>query len=73
MGFLDASPADEAACHRDEGVVEFEASFPPDGKAFELMEEGEGLDELEFAGRLDPRHQRPAAAHHLRPDRCQGH
>ncbi|WP_143187831.1 hypothetical protein [Streptomyces sp. F-1] len=23
--------------------MEFEASFPPDGKAFELVEEGEGL------------------------------
>lgn len=43
MGLLEASPADEAACQGDEGVVEFEASFPSDGEAFELVKEGEGL------------------------------
>ena len=33
VGLLEASPADEAACQGDEGVVEFEASFPSDGEA----------------------------------------
>lgn len=43
MGLRGGSPAGEAACRGDEGVVEFEASFPSDGEAFELVEEGEGL------------------------------
>ena len=57
MGLLEASPADEAACQGDEGVVEFEASFSLDGEAFELVEEGEGLldDVAEFAQALDVR------------------
>jgi hypothetical protein len=57
VGLLEASPADEAACQGDEGVVEFEASFPSDGEAFELVEEGEGLldDVAEFAQALDVR------------------
>nr|WP_234441201.1 hypothetical protein [Streptomyces scabiei] len=57
MGLLEASPADEAACQGDEGVVELEASFPSDGEAFELVEEGEGLldDVAESAQALDVR------------------
>jgi hypothetical protein len=50
VGLLEASPADEAARQGDEAVVESEASFPSDGEAFELVEEGEGLldDVAEF-------------------------
>jgi hypothetical protein len=40
---LGRPPADQAAGQREEGVVEFEASFPSDGEAFELVEQGEGL------------------------------
>lgn len=45
----------------DEGVVEFEASFPSDGEALELVEEGEDLldDVAEFAQALDVRGARP--------------
>ncbi|MFC8662872.1 MULTISPECIES: hypothetical protein [Streptomyces] len=39
MGLLEASPEHEAARQGDEGIVEFEASFPSDGEAFELVEE----------------------------------
>lgn len=57
MGLLEAPPADQAAGQRDEGVVEFEASFPADGEAFELVEKGEGLldDVAELAQALDVR------------------
>jgi hypothetical protein len=57
LGFLEPAPADEAACQRDEGVVEFEASFPAHGEAFELVEQGEGLlhDVAELAQALDVR------------------
>jgi hypothetical protein len=55
VGLLEASPADEAAGQRDEGVVEFGSAFPTDGKAFELVEQGEGLlhGVTEFAQALD--------------------
>jgi hypothetical protein len=43
MGLREASPADQSAGQRDEGVVEFEAALPADGKAFELVEQSEGL------------------------------
>ncbi|WP_353962146.1 hypothetical protein [Streptomyces sp. NBC_01285] len=43
MGLLEASVADDAAGEGDEGVVEFGASFPSDGEAFEVVEQGEGL------------------------------
>ncbi|MFF4740872.1 hypothetical protein ACFY2W_34025 [Streptomyces sp. NPDC001262] len=54
---VEASPAYEAAGGGDEGVVEFEASFPADGEAFELVQEREGLlDEIsELAQALDAR------------------
>jgi hypothetical protein len=54
---LEASPADEAAGQRDEGVVEFGSAFPMDGKAFELVKQGEGLlhDVTEVAQALDVR------------------
>ena len=54
---LEASPADEAASQRDEGVVEFGSAFPADGEALELVEQGEGLldDVAEFAQALDVR------------------
>lgn len=57
VGLLETSPTDEAACQGNEGIMEFEASFPSDGEAFELMEEGEGLldDIAEFAQALDAR------------------
>ncbi|MFI8308925.1 hypothetical protein ACIF80_37135 [Streptomyces sp. NPDC085927] len=42
-GLLEACAADEAASQRDEGVVEFDTSFPADREAFELVEQGEGL------------------------------
>jgi hypothetical protein len=52
---LEASPADEAACEGDEGVVAFGAAFPADGEALELVEECEGLlhHVAEFAQALD--------------------
>lgn len=43
MGLREASSADQSAGQRDEGVVEFEAALSADGKAFELMEQSEGL------------------------------
>ncbi len=57
MGLLEASPADQAAGQRDEGVVEFEAAFPSDGEAFEPVEQGEGLldDVAELAQARDVR------------------
>ncbi|UXY40361.1 hypothetical protein [Streptomyces albidocamelliae] len=36
-------PADEAAGSGDEGVVRFGAAFSSDGKAFEVLEQGESL------------------------------
>jgi hypothetical protein len=52
---LEASPADEAACEGDEGVMELGAAFPADGEALELVEECEGLLHhiAEFAQALD--------------------
>jgi len=41
VGLLEASPADEAACQGNEGVVEFGTAFPTDGETFELVEQGE--------------------------------
>jgi len=56
-GFLEASPADEAAGEGDERVVQVEASSPADGQAFEPVEQGEGLldDVAELAQVLDVR------------------
>jgi hypothetical protein len=57
VGSLEASPRDEAAGQRGEGVVEFGSAFPTDGKAFALVEQGKGLpdDVAEFAQALDVR------------------
>ncbi|MEW1647294.1 hypothetical protein [Streptomyces sp. NPDC091219] len=57
MGFLEASPADDAAGQGNEGFVEFGSAFPADGETSELMEEGEGLfhDVAELAHALDVR------------------
>ncbi|MFD6282032.1 hypothetical protein ACFWFI_41720 [Streptomyces sp. NPDC060209] len=43
--------------NEQEGIVEFDASFPTHGEAFELMEQGEGLldDVAELAQALDVR------------------
>jgi hypothetical protein len=65
---LDAPPADQAAGQREEGVVEFESSFPSDSEAFELVEQGEGLldDIAELAQPLDVRGA-PAGDHRHDP------
>ncbi len=54
---LEASPADEAAGQGDEGVVQFEASFPADGQALEVVQEREGLldDVAELSQAVDVR------------------
>ncbi|WP_395759782.1 hypothetical protein OIE82_33410 [Streptomyces althioticus] len=54
---LEASPADEAAGEGGKGIVEFGATFPADGAAFEPVEKGEGLldDVAELAQALDVR------------------
>jgi hypothetical protein len=62
VGLLEASPADEAAGHRDEGVVEFGSAFPTDGKAFELVEQGEGLGDVVDVGRGGDDLERSAAS-----------
>ncbi|MGC0343110.1 hypothetical protein RKD20_008144 [Streptomyces sp. SLBN-8D4] len=56
-GLLEPPEADEAAAQQDQGFVEFEASFPSYGEAFELVEQGEGLldDVAELAQALDVR------------------
>src|SRR5512135_1843108 len=68
---VEAVSADEGAGQGDQSVVEVEVVFPPDGEAWELVEQGEGLRD-DAAQLAQPRDSLGAAGGDDRDDAAAG-